>query len=80
MYREVHFIHKGHLLPAQSFSFAEIHLRSTFTCTIALTLASEPVRNWHSNTSRTGVNLSATKSYNHTKLHVDIGSFCSIKQ
>ena len=56
MYREVHFIHKGHLLPAQSFSFAEIHLRSTFTCTIALTLASGPVRNWHLNTSRTGVN------------------------
>lgn len=36
MYRGVPFIHKGHLLPAETFSFSQNHLRSTFTYTNAV--------------------------------------------
>ena len=36
MYRGVRFIHKGHLLPAGTFSFSKDHLRSTFTFTNAV--------------------------------------------
>ena len=36
MYRGVRFIHKGHLLPAETFSFSKDHLRSTFTFTNAV--------------------------------------------
>ncbi|XP_078355032.1 uncharacterized protein LOC144639612 isoform X1 [Oculina patagonica] len=36
MYRGVPFIHKGHLLPAETFSFTKNHLRSTFTYTNAV--------------------------------------------
>lgn len=36
MYRGVPFIHRGHLLPAATFSFTKNHLRSTFTYTNAV--------------------------------------------
>lgn len=36
MYRGVPFIHKGHMLPAETFSFTKNHMRSTFTYTNAV--------------------------------------------